>query len=1054
MWKKSLFPALSKPTAVLPALACALLLTSSSTGWSQPLNFYTLAGYAGRGSANGISSSVQFKAPQAIAIDISNNVFVADTENHVIRKISCTGIITTLAGSLGTHGSRDGSGTNALFFRPAGIAVDASGNVLVADTGNNTVRKITATGDVTTFAGSAGNYGSTDNLGTNALFYRPTGIAIDNFNNIFVADTGNNTIRKITPSGNVNTMAGSAGVYGNLDNSGANALFSGPQGLTVDSSGNLYVVDTGNGTIRKITSSGVVTTFAGSAGNYGATNGIGANALFYAPQGITIDLFGCVYVADTGNHTIRKITSDGTVTTLAGLAGNYGSADSVNSSASFWNPQGITSDATGNLYIADTGNNTIRTITPGGSVTTFAGLPSIGSADGLSSDARFRFPQAVAVDAATNVYVADTANQTIRKISPSGLVCTLAGSIGHPGSVNNIGTNALFSGPQGITVDGVGNIYVADTLNHIIRRITPDGAATTFAGSAGVSGTANGTNTDAQFYAPQGLAVDGTGNVFVADTFNNLIRKITPGGAVTTLAGNFENFGSSDGTNSNARFYWPSGVAVDNAGNVFVADYMNHTIRELIPSGTNWIVNTVAGLAGFWGSIDGTNTSARFFQPRSLSVDASGALYVADSGNHAIRKITPSGTNWVVTTVAGLAGAAGSVDGTGINAEFSHPAGISLTSAGIVYVADSDNNTIRFDGSVPSTLINNLVVIPQFTSALIKWDTLIPTTSQIMYGPTPAYANLSSLNSTLRTNHSFLVTGLTTNTLYYFQAVCSSTTNQFFAVGSFSTLDNEIIVQSHDASYSGNWLTNSGAQDEYGYSYRYASTTTGADTAEAFFTPAISVPGYYDIYIWYSAASNRSTNAQFLASSPNGTLLTKVNQASNGGGWRLLAAGQYCASGTNNFVRIGNGTGETGRLVIADAVRWVYRPNQDSPANGTVPAWWSAFYFGTNGVNGSALAANGRTFFEDYLIGIAPNDPDTHLEFNISPMNPGFLVTFSPWEGGRTYQLASATNLSNPVWTVLPALPVTQNTYGEGLITYTNHSGSHTFYRLTVSPSP
>ncbi|MDB6125353.1 MAG: repeat containing protein [Pedosphaera sp.] len=330
-----------------------------------------------------------------------------------------------------------------------------------------------------------------------------------------------------------------------------------------------------------------------------------------------------------------------------------------------------------------------------------AGHDAPGSKDGLSSSARFRHPNSIAADSAGNVYVADTENSTIRKITTNGFVSTFAGSAGNFGSANGVGTNARFYGPQGIAVDGAGFLYVADTANATIRRITPTGVVGTLAGSAGNFNSFDGTGTNANFYQPQSLAVDNTGNVYVADTWNHTIRKITPAGAVSTLAGLAGNAGSADGTNSKARFNRPSGIAVDGATNLFVADFGNHTIRKITPGG---LVSTIAGLAGVWGNADGTNSAARFFQPQGILADNAGNLFVADSGNQTIRKISASGTNRVVTTVAGLPGNAGNADGTDDAARFYFPAGVALDGAGYFYVADLGNNTIRTERIVPPTL--------------------------------------------------------------------------------------------------------------------------------------------------------------------------------------------------------------------------------------------------------------------------------------------------------------------------------------------------------------
>lgn len=324
-----------------------------------------------------------------------------------------------MAGSAGQTGGVDGVGGAARFSYPSGVAVDASGNVYVADTANSTIRKTTSLGVVSTLAGVAGQIGSVDGAGSVARFFSPRDVAVDVSGNVYVADTANSTIRKMTSLGVVTTLAGSVGQAGSVDGTGSAARFSGPSGVAVDALGNVYVADSANSTIRKITSLGVVTTLAGSAGQIGSTDGTGGAARFSAPYRLAVDAFGDVYVADFGNSTIRRLASSGVVTTLAGSAGKTGSADGTGSTARFSYPSGVAVDAMGNVYVADNANSTIRRLASSGVVTTLAGSAGqTGAVDGAASAARFSSPSAVAVDTSGNVYVADTANSTIRKMSP------------------------------------------------------------------------------------------------------------------------------------------------------------------------------------------------------------------------------------------------------------------------------------------------------------------------------------------------------------------------------------------------------------------------------------------------------------------------------------------------------------------------------------------------------------------------------------------------------------------------------------------------------------
>jgi sugar lactone lactonase YvrE len=311
-----------------------------------------------------------------------------------------------------------------------------------------------------------------------------------------------------------------------------------PVGIAADSAGNFYVTDSSDDTIRKITPAGLVSTLAGSTGAVGTQDGPGASARFNQPGGLAVDSAGNVYVADTGNATIRKITPAGVVTTLAGSAASRGNRDGVGSSAWFNSPHGLAVDASGNLYVADAMNATIRKITPDGTVSTLAGAAGVpGDADGVGGAARFNYPSGIATDS-RQIYVADTYNATIRRVTFDGGVTTVAGSAGISGGNDGTGIYALFNQPAGVAVDpasDAGGFYVADTGNGTIRRVMPGGAVTTLAGVAGIAGLGNGTGGNALFNQPRGLVVDGNRNLWVVDTGNGAIRKVTPNGVVTTL---------------------------------------------------------------------------------------------------------------------------------------------------------------------------------------------------------------------------------------------------------------------------------------------------------------------------------------------------------------------------------------------------------------------------------------------------------------------------------------------------------------------------------------
>ena len=714
----------------------------SLSGTALPSLGLLAGNLGGPGNRDGTGAGARFNEPVGVASDGAGNLYVAEYTNQTIRKVViATGVVTTFAGAPGQYGAADGTGAAALFRDPFGIASDGAGNLYVADSGNDAIRKIViATGAVSTFAG--GQTGSANGSGAAAQFRDPYGIASDGAGNLYVADTDNSTIRKIVIATKaVTTVAGSAVQTGNTDGTGSAALFDHPTGIAADGSGNIYVADRNNSTIRKIViATRAVTTLAGRPGLAGATDGTGTQATFNDPEGIAFDGAGALYVTDGVNNTIRKIViATGVVTTFAGSTRATGAADGSGSAARFSQPNGVTSDGAGNLYVADAGNNTIRQIVIAtSSVTTVAGAPSRGASGPPPSwSDSLNNPYGVASDGTGSLYVADTNNSLIRKIDiATGTITTLAGGSFAVAVADGTGTAANFGQPEGIVADGAGNLWVADTLNGTIRKIViATGAVTTlddgtgvpvrladpcgvvadgagnlyvtelgtddiarvviatgafsiFAGAAGQSGSADGTGADARFRGPSGIATDGAGNLFVVDSSNATIRKIVVAtGAVTTFAGAAGEHGTVDGIGSQARFDDPWGIASDGAGNLFVAD-ATETIRKIVIA--TGAVTTSAGTPGQTGIADGTGAAARFGTPLGIASDGAGNVYVADTGNNSIRKVaTASGT---VTTVAPFP--ARSVDGTGVGARFTSPIGIAGDGTGNLYVTDGDG-TIR-----------------------------------------------------------------------------------------------------------------------------------------------------------------------------------------------------------------------------------------------------------------------------------------------------------------------------------------------------------------------
>lgn len=570
-------------------------------------NVTTLAGAPLTAGADGIGAAARFFEPKGI-VQVGASLYVADNNNTIRRISTTTGEVTTLAGRPGFSGRADGTGAAASFNFPYGIASDGS-NLYVTDD-SHTVRKIViATGEVSTLAGTPGLSGSADGMGTVASFNLPRGIATDG-TNLYIADSKNHTIRKVViATGVVTTFAGTSNLTGVADGVGENARFTAPYGITTDGT-NLYVVDHGNDTIRKIViATAAVSTIAGSVGASGAEDGVGTEAHFYQPTGITTDGTN-LYVADYSNQTVRKVViATGAVTTIAGTPLSQGHEDGVGSSTVFQVPEGVTTDGT-NLYVTEYA--TVRKIALStNTVTTLAGSATrSGYLDGVGSLASFSIPEAITTDG-TNLYVADLFNNAIRKIViASGAVSTL-------NARNSEGRFVGLDTPYGITNDGT-NLYLVETLKHTVSKISiATGTITPLAGAADAQGDVDATGAEAKFSSPAGITIYGS-NLYVADSRNNKIRKIVIAtGVVTTFAGSGV-AGTNDGIGSEASFNYPRAITTDGV-NLYVADSSNHTIRKI--SLATGLVTTLAGTPLFQGSDENVNGLSTFNFPAGIATD-------------------------------------------------------------------------------------------------------------------------------------------------------------------------------------------------------------------------------------------------------------------------------------------------------------------------------------------------------------------------------------------------------------------------------------------------
>jgi uncharacterized protein (TIGR03437 family) len=550
-----------------------------------------------------------------------------------------------------------------------GVAVDSSNNVYIADTGDNSIRKVTTDGFINTVVGDSfpGFLGDGGNA-QNAEVHTPTDICFDTNGNLYIADSANAAIREVTTAGVISTIAGTTGIGFTGDGALATAAtLLAPVSVAVDSTGNVYVVENGDSRIRKIDTTKLFIntvvgngydTFAGDGGP--ATSG----SLNY-PTGMALDSSGNMYIADFLNLRIRKVTSSGTLSTVAGngvlsFSGDGGPA----LSAQMNGPQGVAADNAGNFYVSDTGNNVVRKVAKGGTITTIAGNGSAGNGGdgGAGTSAQLASPMGLAVDTSGNLYISDSLNAKVRKVS-GGVISTVAGN-GTPGFGGDgaAASSAQINTPLGIAVDGAGNLYIADFSNNRVRKVSTGGTITTVAGSgnAGYSGD-GGPAINAQLNTPTAVALDGSGNLYIADAGNNVIRLVSPGGSISTIAGNGTAGYSGDGGPAlQAQLISPRAIAVDSVGNILIADGSTVIRQVVYPTGTILTVGGT-GTRGYSGD-GGLALSAQVNGPTAVALDPTGNLYVADTNNNAVRLLGFAGSGISVGAVVnGASNVAGTV---------------------------------------------------------------------------------------------------------------------------------------------------------------------------------------------------------------------------------------------------------------------------------------------------------------------------------------------------------------------------------------------------------
>ena len=689
-------------TVAVHGVLALLLLVYPHRAHSQPPDSFTITTVAGAEREplrlTWPALEAVLEEPSGLTFDDDGNLYITEHNRHVVWRLDDSGVLTRVAGNGGVIPGPPGmQATETPLGDLGGVVVDRAGHLHIGGIGR--ISTVDPEGQLrvevgTGIPGASGDGGPANE----AQLGQATGLALGPSDELYISDAFR--VRKVDANGTISTVAGNAFRRGFSGDGGpaADALLGGVFGLAVDSAGNLFIADVENRRVRRVGTDGVITTVAGSGEpGVGGDGGPAIEAQLGFVSGLAVDDSGNLYIADLEHHRVRRVDAAGIISTVAGDGrGGYNGEDIPATEAHLLHPRGLAVDRSGNLYIADAQNHRVRRVDSMGMIATVVGIGDWGfeGEGGPALEAFLRQPSVVAVDALDNLYIADGLNHRVRMVDSTGAITTVAGS-GDWGFDGDGGPalSARLSIPHGLAVDGYGNLYITSQEDHRVRMVNASGVITTVAGAheAGFGGD-GGPAVRATFNDPVGLATDLRGNLYIADRGNHRVRMVNPAGVITTVAGTGQIGAAGDGGPATmASVGYPSDVAVDAFGNLLISQRLG-VVRKVNPAG---VITTVAGQSFRFGRSGdgGPATEAQLYSPISIDVDMFGNLYIADVFNRVVRRVDAAGT---ITTVAGTGSSGSGGDGgPAIEAQFTEPISVATDSRGNVYVADSWQHDVR-----------------------------------------------------------------------------------------------------------------------------------------------------------------------------------------------------------------------------------------------------------------------------------------------------------------------------------------------------------------------